>query len=85
MKHIKKLHEMLIKAKIPHTYDRLYNGHQIKVLGNSIISHEFSYGGQSGLLEVMGSISQEEDDDVEGWLFAEEVFARIEQLNWKRN
>lgn len=85
MKHIKKLHEMLIEAKIPHTYDRLYNGHQIKVLGNSIISHEFSYGGKSGLLEVMGSISQAEDDDVDGWLFAEEVFARIEQLNWKRN
>ena len=77
MKEIEKLHEMLMFACIPHTYERLYDGHQILVLDNSIISHGFSYGGRSGLLEVMGSLNESEEDDVEGWLFASELFVRI--------
>lgn len=40
------------------------------------VCHWFSYGGDEGLLEIMGLVERE-DDDVEGWLTAEEVFHRI--------
>ena len=39
------------------------------------VSHKFSYGGNDGLIEVMGSINPKEpNDDVVGWLTAEEAF-----------
>lgn len=41
----------------------------------SVICHEGSYGGRDGLLEIMGLTDNE--DDVEGWLTANDVFARI--------
>ena len=41
-----------------------------------VICHEYSYGGKEGLLEIMG-LSDDEEDDVTGWLTAENVFARI--------
>lgn len=40
-----------------------------------VICHEYSYGGRDGYLEIMGLTQNE--DDVEGWLTAEEVFNRI--------
>lgn len=40
-----------------------------------VICHKFSYGGTKGLLEIMGLTDNE--DDVEGWLTADEVFSRI--------
>lgn len=40
-----------------------------------VICHKYSYGGEDGYLEIMGLTQNE--DDVEGWLTAEEVFARI--------
>lgn len=42
-----------------------------------VICHEFSYGGSEGLLEIMGLVDDDCGDDVEGWLTAENVFARI--------
>ena len=42
-----------------------------------VICHEFSYGGDKGLLEIMGLVEESCVDDVEGWLTADEVFARI--------
>ena len=39
------------------------------------ICHEFSYGGQDGLLEIMGLANS--PDSVEGYLTADEVFDRI--------
>lgn len=42
-----------------------------------VICHEYSYGGREGLLEIMGLVDDEICDDVEGWLTAENVFARI--------
>ena len=39
------------------------------------ISHEYSYGGREGLIEIMGLT--ENNDDVEGWLYAEQVYYRI--------
>lgn len=41
-----------------------------------VICHKYSYGGEDGYLEMMG-LSENDDDDVEGWLTAEEVFFRI--------
>lgn len=42
------------------------------------VCHFFSYGHESGLLEIMGLVDVEEvGDEVEGWLTAEEVFSRI--------
>ena len=40
-----------------------------------VICHEYSMGGNKGLLEIMGLADRE--DDVEGWLSANDVFARI--------
>ena len=42
-----------------------------------VICHKYSYGGDRGLLEIMGLVSEECDDAVEGWLTAEKVFKRI--------
>jgi len=41
------------------------------------VFHWGSYGHEKGLLEIMGLCDAE--DDVEGWLTAEEVFARISE------
>lgn len=38
-------------------------------------SHSFIYGGEAGLLEVLGSVNPAApNDDVVGWLTAEEAF-----------
>lgn len=44
-----------------------------------VICHEYSYGGKDGLLEMMGLVPEEVDDDVEGYLTVAEVFHRIMQ------
>lgn len=41
------------------------------------VCHQYSYGGEMGLLEIMGLVSDDACDDVEGWLTAEEVANRI--------
>ena len=41
-----------------------------------VICHQYSYGGPEGLLEIMGLV-EGDADDVEGWLTAKTVFARI--------
>ena len=45
----------------------------------SIIQHQYSYGGTSGRLEIMGLLTpkEEEYDSVVGWLSADDVYARI--------
>lgn len=47
----------------------------------SVIQGYGSYGGQANLLEIMGLLTPEEeqDDSVCGWLTAEEVFERIKK------
>ena len=42
-----------------------------------VICHSYSYGGNEGLLEIMGLVDDDIDDDVQGWLTANNVFARI--------
>lgn len=44
------------------------------------VCHWGSYGHERGLLEVMGILSEEEADDVEGYLTADVVFDRW--MNW---
>lgn len=60
--------------------------HQIVVYKNGqrlwdAICHYGSYGYKEGLLEIYGSIVWEDidDDDVCGWLTADDVIARIER------
>lgn len=39
------------------------------------VSHEYSYGGKQGLIEVLGSVNPNcPNEDVRGWLTAEEAF-----------
>ena len=39
------------------------------------VCHHFSYGGDAGLIEVMGSVNpQQPNDDVVGWLTANEAY-----------
>ena len=46
------------------------------------ICHWCSYGHQTGLIEIMGLTHN--DDSVEGYLTADEVFARIKE-HWEAN
>jgi hypothetical protein len=61
--------------------DDIYDHHQIIVMEDGrrvwdVVCHYGSYGAVEGLLEGMGEIFEE---DVEGWLTADEVIARIEK------
>lgn len=42
-----------------------------------VICHKYSYGGDKGLLEIQGLVDEEYEDGIQGWLTAENVFARI--------
>ena len=47
-----------------------------------VICHKYSYGGEEGLLEIMGLLTEEElqyDDSVAGYLTADDVFSRIKK------
>lgn len=83
-----KLAKMLKDAGIPHSnrHFELGNGRQIILFDSNgkkiadAVCHYISYGGrQSGLLEILGALTEEEieDDSVLGWLTAEEVFKRF--------
>lgn len=47
----------------------------------SVICHWGSYGHEDGLLEIMGLT--ENEDGIEGWLTAKEVFRRIKE-DWQK-
>lgn len=84
-----KLIEMLNNANIPFelTADILDNeNNQVwypsyKNPICDVICHQYSYGGEKGLLEIMGLLTEEEAeyDSVIGYLTAENIFKRIEQ------
>lgn len=61
-------------------YYHLYPAYQIR-LGNlaDAIENCFSYGNEQDLLEIMGGLTEEEEEygGVLGWLTAEEVFKRF--------
>lgn len=78
-----RLKEMLEKKNIPFIFRGLFDGFQIcypdvKNKVCSVIEHVGSYGHEQDLLEIMGLLADEEtDDDVLGYLTAENVFERI--------
>jgi len=86
---IEKLHEMLEKANIPHEYSDRFDGkfisypqHQNFICDACCFGG--SYGYEAGLIEIMGLLTPEEyeNDDVVGWLDAENVFNRIKD-DWE--
>ena len=45
------------------------------------ICHAYSYGGKSGLIEVLGSVNKDlPNDDVVGWLTAEDAFQYFKEV-----
>ena len=70
-------------------FRRYYPSYQIKIYKNGakeericdVIQHCGSYGNQQDLLEIMGGLTEEEqeNDSVLGYLTAEEVFKRFKQ------
>lgn len=79
-----RLHEMLVNANIPHNFNKLLGGYQITYPASenwvcSVIEHVGSYGHESNLLEIMGLLTKEEEenDSVVGYLTAENVYKRI--------
>jgi hypothetical protein len=77
---ILKLKTMLEESKIPFVFKELFNGYQI-MLNDEVdaIEHDGSYGWQKDLIEIMGGLTEEENehDSVLGYLSAEEVFKRF--------
>lgn len=77
------LKKKLEKENIPFIFRDLFDGFQIcypdiKNRVCSVIEHGGSYGHNRDLLEIMGLLSDEEtDDDVLGYLTAEDVYNRI--------
>lgn len=77
-----KLAKLLTENGVEFTRRRIYNGEQILCDHWDAICHEWSYGGASGLLEIMGAIVDPVviAESVEGYLTAEEVFEKFKQL-----
>ena len=83
-----KLAAGLTEKGIPFTYEPLFDGVQIQCSDWDAVCHRFSYGHEKGLLEIMGSIVQPGDDgidDVEGWMTAEEILARLQALEARKD
>lgn len=81
-----KLSKMLDKEGIPHEDMQIFDGLQVNYPNKEncvcdAICHSYSYGHEQDLLEIMGLT---EDDDVEGYLTAKEVFKRIKK-HYKEN
>ena len=88
---ILRLKGMLEKAKIPFVFSKSFGGYHIEYPAStgrvcSVIEHDFSYGRKQDLLEIDGLLTKKEmnreQDDVLGYLTAENVFQRIEN-HWK--
>lgn len=80
---MEKLIDMLTEARVPYEINILFGTPQVCYPNQEncicdAICHEYSYGFDLGLLEIMGLVNEEEvGDDVEGYLKAEEVFSRM--------
>lgn len=88
------LKKMLKKENIPFIFRNIFDGFQIcypdiKNKECSVIEHIGSYGHEQDLLEIMGLLTDgETDDDVLGYLNAENVFERIRKHyrgEWKND
>ena len=86
---MEKLAVMLMRKKVEFKINYMYefgNAPQIILFDEcgerfgDVICHKYSYGGEDGLLEYMGvGIPEYWDDDVLGWLTADETFLFIVQ------
>ena len=88
-KEIIELAEMLAKAGIPFQFGELNGGYQISYPNKknrvcSVVEHSFSYGAEDDKLEIMGLLTESEQEDdvgdegsVVGYLTANNVFERI--------
>lgn len=76
---INKLAEGLAERGIKYIIRKGFDGFQIITKDWDVICHQYSYGGDEGLLEAMGTIVRVDDDDVEGCLTAEEVLKRVDE------
>lgn len=88
---ILKLKDMLEKSGIPFKFEEgCFDGYHIsypkagKKRVCSVIEHSGSYGHSEDLLEIKGLLTEEEalEDEVAGWLTAEDVFRRIKK-HWE--
>lgn len=85
-KEMSKLAQYLVVMGVPFEAHPLYDGYQIMVNTPTMewdaICHSGSYGHEAGLLEIMGSIVDEEivGDEVEGFLTAEEIALRVKKI-----
>lgn len=78
---INRLAQLLDEAKVPYTRNPIWGGEQIRI-GTlcDAVCHNFSYGNEDDLLEIMGGLTEEEaeSDSVLGCLTPEEVAKRFE-------
>lgn len=77
---IEKLAKLLDKADVPYERRPMWGGEQIRI-GNlcDAVCHDFSYGNEDDLLEIMGAVTEEEGEHggVLGFLTPEEVAKRF--------
>ena len=73
----------LIERGIRFTVTPVFDGYKVEwdvpMFSGDAICHNFSYGGTEGLLEIMGALCNT-DDDVEGFLTANEILRRFDEL-----
>ena len=89
-----KLKDMLERAKIPFKFSELMGGYHIVYPADggecicSVIEHDGSYGKEKDLLEIQGLLTELEEetleDDVLGYLTAEDVFQRLKYPQLKQ-
>lgn len=86
-KEILKLERLLKEAGVPCILNSMFDGYQLLIPDKDAgkdclcdaIQHFGSYGHDEDLLEIMGGLTEDEneDDSVLGYLTAEEVFKRF--------
>lgn len=85
-KEILRLKEMLNGEDIPYDFEEYEGGYHLTVPDCrrpdfSIIEHDYSFGHEADLLEIMENIQDGNDgNDVEGYLTAEDVIERIREF-----
>jgi hypothetical protein len=78
---IDKLAKLLDEAGVPYTRKPIWDGEQIRIeVLCDAVCHNFSYGNENDLLEIIGAVTEEECEfsDVLGFLTPEEVAKRFE-------
>lgn len=77
LREMDKLAKGLEERGIPYIKKPCFDGQQIICDSWDAICHRGSYGHERGLLEIMGSIVQNDKDTVEGFLSAEDILSRL--------